>query len=239
MEEEIVRVVRRGFDDEDIKWFSQKAVDVLKKAQEEIQWLMDRGYKQASIIDLVGGHYQLSSRQRSALQRATSSTSHCEERKKKQLSMDKLKQGCIYIDGFNLIITLEVALSNGTIVLCNDGTIRDIAGLRGTYSLIDKTDKALILLGSLFKDYEVSEVKFYLDAPVSNSGRLKRKILEYAQQWGITAAVELVPNADPLLSKMDRIITTDSIILDNCISWFNVARHIIENYAIGVKIIEL
>ncbi len=56
---------------------------------------------------------------------------------------------------------------------------------------------------------------------------------------GHNVAVELVPNADPILSKMERIITSDSIILDKCISWFNVARYIIENYTNNVKVFDL
>ncbi len=185
MGEEIRRIVRRGFVEDDVRWFSPEAITILKNAQTDIQWLMDRGYKQSSVIELVGGHYQLSARQRNALQRATSSTLECKIRKEKLLSLDKLPDNCIYIDGFNLIITLEVALSNGTMILCNDGTIRDIAGLRGTYGLIDKTEKALTLLGKFFKEKGVSEAKFFLDAPVSNSGRLKIKILEHALSWGI------------------------------------------------------
>jgi hypothetical protein len=76
----------------------------------------------------------------------------------------------------------------------------------------------------------VPEAKFFLDAPVSNSGRLRSRILEHAYNWGIPVEVELIPNADPILSKMGRIVTSDSIILDECKSWFNLSREIIEFY---------
>jgi hypothetical protein len=224
------KIKKRGFDEEDHKWFSKQAIEKLKIAQEEVEWLLNRGYKLSSIIDLIGGHYQFSSRQRNALQRATSSKTQYEKRKATRLPVEAYKENCIYIDGFNLIITLEVALSGSVLILGNDGALRDLAGLRGTYRLIDKTDEALKLIGEAFRQLKVPEAKFFLDAPVSNSGRLRSRILEHAYSWGIPVEVELIPNADPILSKMGRIVTGDSIILDECKSWFNLSREIIEFY---------
>lgn len=230
MKEQEIRIGSRGYDKDDTKWFSPEEMNKLLKAQEEILWLMDKGYKLDSIINFVGGHYQLSSRQRTALQRGTSSTLQCINRSKKLLTLDKMKDESIYIDGFNLIITLEVALSNGTLIYANDNTIRDLAGLRGTYRLIDKTYKAIEIIGEFFKDLKVKEAVFYLDAPVSNSGRLKVALLEDSNLWDTKIHVELVNNADPILASKGRIITSDSIILDECVSWFNVTGYIIENY---------
>lgn len=52
----------------------------------------------------------------------------------------------VHIDGFNSVITLEVALSGSPVFVCRDGTIRDLAGLRGTYRIIDKTEDAIELI---------------------------------------------------------------------------------------------
>jgi hypothetical protein len=233
------KVVRRGFDEEDERWFSEEAVLKLKIAQEEIQWLLDRGYKIESIIKLIGDHYQFSIRQRNALQRATASTIDCKRRKLKSLDYTVAKDGAIYIDGFNLIITLEVALSGGVLIIANDGTIKDLAGLRGTYRIVDKTEKALELIGKEFMNLKAPHIKFFLDAPVSNSGRLRNRILEYAANWNFNTEVELVQNADTLLCDMERIVTSDSIILDNCISWFNITRKIINDYIKDARFIDL
>ena len=143
------------------------------------------------------------------------------------------------IDGFNLIITLEVALSGSPILLGKDGVFRDLAGLRGTYRLIDKTDTALNLIGKILRELNVPWVRFYLDSPVSNSGRLKSKILGLSEQWGLPVEVELVPNVDVILSDKERVVTGDSIILDACRSWFNLSRKIIEDYIQDAWIIDL
>lgn len=233
------KVSRRGFDEEDYRWFSDEEICKLKKSQEELQWLLNRGYKISSIIELIGGHYQFSARQRIALQRGTASSAQCKIRNKKLINLEIVKENYLYIDGFNLIITLEVALSGGVLILGNDGVIRDLAGLRGTYRLIDKTDIAILLIKKMLQDLKVTQVKFFLDAPVSNSGRLKDRILEILSSSDIAVEVELVPNADVILSKLERVVTADSIILDDCKSWVNLSRKIVEKYIIEAWIVNL
>jgi hypothetical protein len=231
--------VRRGYDPDDEKIFSNENIEKLKIVQEEIQWLLDRGYKMKQVIEFTGNHYLLSSRARTALQRTTSSMADYEKRKSTMLLLECAKDGCLNIDGFNLIITLEVAMSGSPILLGKDGVYRDLAGLRGTYRLIDKTYDALNLIGKALKELNVPMVKFYLDSPVSNSGRLKSKIYELSEQWGIPVEVELVPNVDVILAGMERIVTGDSIILDECKSWFNLSRKIIEDYVQDAWLIDL
>ncbi|MDN9159458.1 DUF5616 domain-containing protein [Clostridioides difficile] len=95
------------------------------------------------------------------------------------------------------------------------------------------------LIGKIFNKYNAQNLKFYLDAPVSNSGNLKYRILEHAKTWGIETEVELVKNADVVLEKLDRVVSSDAVIVDKCISYFNVARGIIEEYIKECNIINL
>ena len=231
--------IRRGYNPGDEKIFSVENIARLKTIQEEVQWLLDRGFKMKQVIEFIGNHYLLSSRARTALQRTTSSTADYEKRRLTMLPLECAKDGCLNIDGFNLIITLEVAMSGSPILLGKDGVFRDLAGLRGTYRIIDKTDAALNLIGKILRELNVPLVNFYLDSPVSNSGRLKSKILELSRQWGLPVEVELVPNADIILADKERVVTGDSIILDVCKSWFNLSRKIIEDYIQDAWVIDL
>lgn len=235
----MTKISKRGFYEEDKRWFSKKSMEKLIKAQEEIIWLIDRQYKIEPVVTFVGDRYQFSTRQRDALKRATCSTEKKILRESKLLSNDRIQEGPIYIDGFNLIITLEVALSYGTIILANDGNIRDLAGLRGTYKIIDKTYIALELIGKFLNDCKAKEVKFFLDAPVSNSGNLKYKIIQCSQNWNFKTEVELVNNADVILEKLDRVVSTDSAIIDKCHSYFNISRFIIEKYIENKNLVDL
>jgi hypothetical protein len=147
-----------------------------------------------SASTFVGNHYMLSERQRLAIVRATTPKNIVEMRRKKL--EEEVSGKKISIDGLNLIITLEVALSATSLICCMDGTIRDLAGLRGTYRLIDKTDEAIRLIGEKLMDLRIEEAVFYLDAPVSNTGRLKQRINDMLRDYPYRVSVELVNNAD-------------------------------------------
>lgn len=225
----------RGFNSEDIKSFSKRSLDILNKSAIEICYLLDRGYDIKSATTFVGNHYQLTTRQRTALQRSCCSTLHENSRLKNMIN--DITNKVVYIDGFNIIITLEVALSKGTLFKCRDNCIRDLAGLRGTYRLIDKTSVAIELLALTLKELKISEAIFYLDEPVSNSINLKIAILEVFNKANIPASVYVVPNPDNLLKDKGYIITTDSVIIDSCKGWINICPIIINRYIPNANII--
>ena len=230
---------RRGYNPEDKRWFTETELGRMRSAQQEIRFLLDRGYRMESVIGFIGNHYQFSMRQRNALQRTTSSSAQRAGRALKSLPPEALKDGPVEIDGFNLLITLETALSGSPVFSSDDGVFRDLAGLRGTYSLIGQTAVALRLIFSTLSGLSVPKATFFLDAPVSNSGRLRQLILEEAGSWEIAVEVQLVPNADRVLYGHERIITGDSVLLDSCLSWINLTALIIRHDIPDPWIIEL
>jgi hypothetical protein len=218
--------VKRGYVETDREQFGEDKLPLLKKAQQELLYLMERGYPVKSASTFVGNHYMLSERQRLALIRATSEREIVAMRLNKRLT-GPLPGQEVNIDGLNLIITLEVALSGSTLIRGMDGTLRDLAGLRGTYRLIDKTDPAILLIGDKLTELMIAKATFYLDAPVSNTGRLKTRLQELLGTYPFEVAVELVGNADALLQKLGNVVTSDAIILNHCNSYLNLAYEII------------
>jgi len=216
---------RRVCADTDGRDFSAESLMVLRKAQQEILWLLDRGYPIKNAVTFVGNHYLLSGRQRLALMRATAPTEAAAERRRKEAA--DCRGQTVNIDGLNLIITLEVALSGSPLIRCMDGTVRDLAGLRGTYRLIGKTDTAIRLTGDKLEAMKAAGAVFYLDSPVSNTGRLKTRIFELLGRRGFALSVELVNNADAVLKDKPCVATSDAIILNECVSWVNLAAAII------------
>lgn len=69
----------------------------------------------------------------------------------------------MYIDGFNTVITLEIALCQSLLLRCMDGTIRDLAGLRGTYRLIEETPQAVQIIADALSHLKVKKAKKYGD----------------------------------------------------------------------------
>ena len=218
----------RGLVDGDDKAFDPAQLSRLKTAQEELHFLLCRGYPLKSAMTFVGNHHQLTVRQALAVARSTASPNSLERRKKRQLAPEAVKGQTVHIDGFNLIITLEVALSGGVLFAGQDGCVRDLAELRGTYRLIPQTGKAIELIRDALSRLEAGGVVFYLDQPVSNSGRLKQKIQEI--DWPMPLAVDIVRSPDTLLKKLPCVVTGDSVILDECESWFNMTAYILEQY---------
>jgi hypothetical protein len=221
-------IVKRGYVPTDAKEFNVESHNILIKAQKNLLYLMEQGYPVKSASTFVGNHYMLSERQRLALSRATTVSETIELRKSKQMTENSASQ-TVYLDGLNLIITLEVALSGSVLIYCMDGTIRDLAGLRGTYRLIDKTELAIELIGKRLNQMNIDTAHFYLDSPVSNTGRLKQRILELFKGYSFHTIVELVNNADVMLEDKSNVITSDSIILNKCTSWINMAAEIIND----------
>ncbi len=220
------KIVQRGYVPTDEKEFDDKSVEVLYQAGKDLFYLLNHGYKIKSASVFIGNHYMLSERQL-ALVRAVSSKEDIEFRKEKEVC--DLNGQTVNIDGFNTIITLEVALSDSLLFHCMDGTIRDLAALRGTYRLIDKTDTAIGLIGKELEQKNIRKAVFYLDAPVSNSGRLAGLIRTGLKSFPFDVETEIICQVDSVLESKENVITSDAIILNKCRSWYNLNKNIIRN----------
>ncbi|MDB2110512.1 DUF434 domain-containing protein [Clostridium paraputrificum] len=231
------KITRRGYVPTDEKEFKNQNLYKLYKASDDLLYLLNRGYKIKGASTFVGNHYLLSERQRLALVRGISKYDDVIKRKAKEITnLSNIE--VVHIDGFNTIITLEVALSNSLIIKSMDETIRDLAGLRGTYSVIDKTEVAIKLIGEFLLEHKIKKAIFYLDRPVSNSGRLKMKILEMFEGLELQIEVENIDNVDSVLKSKENVVSSDAIILDNCISWVNLNRNIIEEKLLNENCID-
>ncbi len=193
-----------------------------------MHFLLSRGYGDAS-VELVGNRYKLNKRQRQALSRITASEQAIKARTTNQVSASELTGKVVEIDGFNLLILLESALSNAFVFKCQDGCYRDISSVHGSYKRVVKTEEAILLTGQTLQQLGVKQVNWYFDSPVSNSGRLKTLLLSLASAHGFPWSVELVYNPDTLLVKSSEIVvSSDRWILDNCRQWFNLGALLVQ-----------
>lgn len=223
-----MKQTKRGYVSGDEKEFGGDELEKLRKAAKHIRYLINEGYAVKNASVFVGNHFLLSERQRLALTRSISTEAQLSLRREKECRLRQLRGQTVHIDGFNTIITLEIALSASLLLQCMDGTIRDLAGLRGTYRLIDKTEPAIRLMAEKLKQAEIKKAVFYLDAPVSNSGRLKGLITEIWSNYETELEVDVRRDVDRTLYGKHRVITSDAIILDQCKSWFNLTALCLE-----------
>lgn len=212
---------KRGYVPEDDRNFSPETLKTLQTASRHILYLINEGYdiKQASTF--VGNHFLISERQRLAIVRSLATDTQLQNRQKKQLSIKDISGTKVWIDGFNTIITLEIFLSDSILLTGMDGTIRDLASLRGTYRLIPETYRAIQMMFDVLQNANVIAVNILLDEPVSNSGRLKALIADIAEKYPFALYIQLLKDVDRKLYNKDNVITSDSVILDHCNSWIN------------------
>lgn len=231
-----MQTVARGYQPKDALEFGPKALPKLTAAARELSFLLDRGYDIKAASTFIGNHHLLSQRQRMALARITSPGAVVQNRLAKELSRPP---EALVLDGFNTIITLEVALSGSLLLMGMDGAIRDLAGLRGSYRIVDKTRQAVELLLARLAELEVRQATFYLDQQVSNSGRLRELLLAAGEGNFPRVGVELHPRVDSVLCQMSGVVTSDAIILDRCGSWYNLGRDIIQRSVPGAWVLRL
>lgn len=222
----------RGPGPEDVDWFCPDARHGLVAAVADLSWLLSRGYAEPSSLKLVGDRYRLVERQRLAVLRSACTDASLARRRENRL--DDFRGRPLRIDGFNLILTLESALGGGVVLGGRDGCFRDLASVHGTYRRVEETRPALDLAARWLLEWSVGPCTWFLDAPVSNSGRLAAMIR--AEGW----EAEVVPDPDAILvGPGDPVVTADSGILDRCGSWVNLARFLVEAGAPGAFVVDL
>ena len=139
----------------------------------------------------------------------------------------------LLIDGYNALTTVEAALGGGVILVGRDGVYRDMASMHGTWRGVT-TLPALNLIGDALQRLGVGSAIWYLDSPVSNSGRLKTAIQSLATERGWNWWVELVMNPDAILVKGEGVAATaDSAILDGPVQWFGLAEYVVRRDVAG------
>ena len=219
---------KRGYIPDDDRFFSPEALETMRTASRQIRYLINEGYDLKLASTFVGNHFLLSERQRLAIIRSLATEEQLVIRKEKEVPLSALSGQEVWIDGFNTIITLEVMLSDSILFTGMDGTIRDLAALRGSYRIIPETTEAIRMLLGILDESGIRKANILLDEPVSNSGRLKARIADIAEEYAVCLDTQILKDVDRTLYGKPNVITTDSIILDHCESWINLTAKCME-----------
>lgn len=229
----------RGKHPSDDKLFAERWHPIFKEAIDDYSFLLSRGYAMNSILKIVGFRYKLNKRQQMAIIRVAAAEQAIQLRKSKELPSSHLVNNTVSIDGFNLLILLESAISGAFIFKGGDNTYRDISSVHGTYKRVYQTESAMILTGNVLKKMEVGSVVWYLDAPISNSERVKKMLLEVSDKHEFNWTVEMVNNPDKVLAKDCKIVvSSDGWVIDHAENWFNLGSYLINNELENLNILE-
>lgn len=236
----------RGRHPEDDRLFATAQLPALRSAVDDYAWLLTHGYAEVSALQLVGDHLGLTQRQRMAVRRSTCSDQALHTRESRRVEPDAICGRTLLIDGYNLLITIESALSGGLVFVGRDGCYRDIASVHGTYRKVEETIPAVDLIIRSVSETCVADATILLDRPVKNSGRLRALIEERTGTGAPTTGkspawhIELCDSPDAgLVDSDDVVATSDSVVLDRSACWVNLAGWIIDRNITSATVIDL
>ncbi|KIC61992.1 DUF434 domain-containing protein [Chryseobacterium taiwanense] len=217
-----------------------KQIDKLKSAVQDMQYLLSRDYAEKASSELVGNRYRLKTRQIQSVRGASASNAQIQNRKSKQLEVSELENTTIYLDGFNVLILLESLLSEAYIFQGLDGCFRDLSEVHGTYKRVNQTFSAIELIAKFYQNSKVQKIVWIFDKPVSNSGRIKQTILDFATENNFNWEVDLEFNPDKfLVENAEIVVSSDAWILDHCKNWFNLIQYVMDEEKLAVNLIKM
>lgn len=202
--------------------------EVLKEAAVDLRYLLDRGYRKESALRLIGDKYQLDKSERLVLYRSTYSKNEIQNVKEKMLESSMVAGKDLWIDGFNVLNTVEAALKGELLILCDDGIVRDFSQVYGRYRFSQLTLSSLQLIMGELKNLHPSCVRVFYDSQISKSGEIAKITREVISNLGLRGDAETTKTVDSILSKTDAVVcTSDSVILSACRYIFDLAGYII------------
>lgn len=230
----------RGPHPVDKKLFREENIPLLKAAVQDYSLLLSKGYPEKGSLKLVGDRFSLTKRQRTAVMRCACSNEQLDSRNRRRVGFEQITDNEVIIDGYNTLITVESALAGAVIFKSRDKTYKDLASIHGTYRKIEETVPAAELIGDFLEEKGIERTTWLLDKPVSNSGRLKKILLELAEQKNWNWRLELEYNPDEILKEGNLpVISSDSAVLDKCKTWVNLGEQLITERIPDVWLVDL
>jgi len=190
--------------------------DNFKKAIKDYIYFLDNDYPYKPVLKIIGDRYRLNTLQRSVLLRGISSSITSNKRKNKIIPIYETINKTLFIDCYNVLLTVGSYLSGNFVYQANDGFIRDAEESHGKIKRSDIIIKALFLVLEYLKNYDIKKIQFLIDSPVSNSKKLADKINGFIKNYNINGDASIVKSPDYVMINTNDIIcaTSDSIIID-------------------------
>ena len=200
----------------------------LQKAAEDFRCLLNRGYPRKATLELIGNRYRLNSDERHLLHRGVFSSNDSQLRRKKKISIGRMRNKDLAIDGHNVLITIEAGLSAHPLILGDDYFIRDISGLSGSFKKTKMTEKAIQYVINAIKIFKPRQTLFLFDAPISMSGKLAQEIKSQLKKENLSGEAMAVKVPENILIGFPGVIaTSDTAIIDQSEKVLDLAGYIL------------
>ncbi len=181
----------------------------LMEAARDYKYLLDRGFSRDHALRFIGDHYTLKKEERLILYRSIHPSSHVARVSPKIIDTYPLEEP-LYIDFYNVILTITAMLKDQQLYLGNDGFIRDMSGVHGRIKDDELLTQAINIFKELITSLSPPKTTIFLESQVSKSGEYRAFL---ARILGGEIEVILTRNVDSTLYDVDGVVaTSDSII---------------------------
>jgi len=200
------------------------------QAVRDYRLLLDKEYPVDASLKLVGDRYRLSHNDRMMLYRGVLSC-HASQTNLAKLVRNPWDGATLGIDGYNILFTLMNYLHGHPMFIATDGFLRDVGGAHGRIADHRGFERMAEIAAEYLATLDLGNVVFFLDAPVSSSGRQAGFLREAFIRYGINAEVRLENGVDHFLAywEGELIATADSAIIARTTAHvFDLARAILE-----------
>jgi len=212
----------------------------LQRAAQDFRYLLNRGYPRKASLELVGNRYGLIFDERHLLHRGVFSDADSVTRQKKIISPEAIRNKDLAIDGHNVLITIEAGLSGRPLILADDGFVRDISGLSGSFKKTKMTEKAIRLIVIFLKKWKPRYTLFLFDAPISKSGVLAQEVRVLLKKEGLPGdSIAMKVPEKTLIGFQGVVATSDTAIIDRSKKVIDLAGDIIRTKFGSVSLLKL
>jgi len=212
---------------------------LILNAAKDYNYLLSRNYKRKIALNFVSQHYGLTLSEKMFLLRAVFSEKVVRERRRKTIEIKRIYDNILYIDGFNVLITIMVALIGGCLFLCQDDFIRDLYSLERKIKITKHMYISLEILLEVLMNLKPRKVIFIFDSPVSYSGEFAKYVRNRIKSYHIKGNALTALKTDVELSNKHGIIaSSDSLVIDKAKKIVDLAGFIVK-YMAPERIINL
>ncbi len=157
---------------------------ILREAIKDYKYLLTRGYTPKQILPFISNRYGLNRMEQLLIYRSVHDNEYKNSIKAKIQRKSDVRGQVLLIDGLNVILTIQAAISCKPLVRGDDGFIRDIQRVHGKVRYNEKFFSSTIRLGIGLKYLEPKKVLIFFDKNISLIGFyskiIKRLISLYA-----------------------------------------------------------
>jgi len=197
----------------------------------DIRYLLDRKYPKKSAITYVSNRYGLTKDERNILTRIACEKDISNNRKRKIVSIEFIRDKNLFIDGYNVLITVESLILGYPVFLCDDGILKDVRSLFRRYKIGFMTKEALSMIEMITSKYTPKEIVIIFDSQISRSGDLSKMARDIFDKDNCLVFTSKDTDKEIMENSRKGIIaTSDGMIIDNVDNVLDIPVHIADEF---------